>query len=158
VPDVREVREGDDERIGLLRVTATGALHDARRYPHGPSAQPIGFVVTGSQAVYFAGDTDIFAGMRDLNGTLDLALLPVWGWGSTLGPGHLDPARAAEAAALIEPRVAIPIHWGTFALPRPFRGNAASDRPAHEFQAQVKRRSPRVEVRLLRPGERTVVA
>lgn len=158
VPDVRELREGDHEQVGRLRVTATGAVHNALRYPRGPSAQPVGFVVTGSRAVYFAGDTDIFAGMRDLNGTLDLALLPVWGWGSTLGPGHLDPARAAEAAELIEPRVAIPIHWGTFALPRPFRGKAASDRPAHEFQAQVKRRAPRVEVRLLRPGGRTVIA
>ena len=30
---------------------------------------------------------------------VDVALLPVWGWGPTLGPGHLDPQRAAEAVA-----------------------------------------------------------
>ena len=31
---------------------------------------------------------------------LDAALLPVWGWGPRLGPGHMDPERAAAAAAL----------------------------------------------------------
>ena len=50
---------------------------------------------------------------RDRRGGLDLALLPVWGWGPRLGPGHLDPDRAAEAVALLRPAVAIPIHWGT---------------------------------------------
>ena len=44
---------------------------------------------------------------------LDLALLPVWGWGPRLGPGHLDPERAAQAVELLRPTVAIPIHWGT---------------------------------------------
>ena len=62
--------------------------------------------------------------MSELAGSIDLALLPVWGWGPTLGPGHLDPARAATAAALIAPRVAVPIHWGTFALRWPLSGRA----------------------------------
>ena len=44
---------------------------------------------------------------------IDVALLPVWGWGPRLGPGHLDPERAAEAVARLRPAVAIPIHWGT---------------------------------------------
>ena len=46
-----------------------------------------------------------------------MALLPVWGWGPSLGPGHLDPLRAAEAVARVRPRVAVPVHWGTLALP-----------------------------------------
>ena len=52
--------------------------------------------------------------MAALDDELDLALLPVWGWGPNLGPGHLDPERAARAAAMLSPRVAVPIHWGTF--------------------------------------------
>jgi hypothetical protein len=36
--------------------------------------------------------------MVDLEGEVDLALLPVAGWGRSLGPGHLDPARAARPA------------------------------------------------------------
>jgi L-ascorbate metabolism protein UlaG (beta-lactamase superfamily) len=46
---------------------------------------------------------------------IDVALLPVWGWGPTLGRGrHLDPERAAHALRLIRPRAAVPIHWGTY--------------------------------------------
>ena len=41
-------------------------------------------------------------------------MLPVWGWGPRIGEGHMDPIRAAAAAAIIRPRLAIPIHWGTF--------------------------------------------
>ena len=39
--------------------------------------------------------------------------MPIWGWGPSLGPGHMDPEQAAEALALLRPEVAVPIHWGT---------------------------------------------
>ena len=158
VSNVVELRAGDETQIGDLRVKAVTAAHGAHRRPLGPTAEPIGFVVHGPRTVYFAGDTDIFDGMSAMSGTLDLALLPVWGWGPTLGPGHLDPARAAQAAALLAPRVAIPIHWGTFALPGPFGGRAVGDAPAREFAEFAARDAPDVEVRLLRPGERTTLA
>ena len=32
----------------------------------------------------------------DLEG-IDLARRPVWGWGPRLGPGHMDPERAADS-------------------------------------------------------------
>ena len=67
----------------------------------------------GGRSVYFAGDTDVFEEMADL-APVDVALLPIWGWGPSMGPGHMDPARAAEAARLLDARVAIPIHWGTY--------------------------------------------
>ena len=158
VSGVVELRAGDETKIGDLRVKAVAAAHGAHRRPLGPTAEPIGFVVHGPRTVYFAGDTDIFDGMSAMSGTLDLALLPVWGWGPTLGPGHLDPARAARAAALLAPRVAIPIHWGTFALPGRFGGRAVGDAPAREFAEFAARDAPDVEVRLLRPGERTTLA
>ncbi len=60
-----------------------------------------------------AGDTALFSGMARLAGHVDVALLPVWGWGPRLGKGHLDPRSAAEAVRLIRPRIAVPIHWGT---------------------------------------------
>ena len=68
--------------------------HDGRRRPMGGAeADTIGFVVeAGDTRVYFAGDTDLFPGMEAIGAT-DLALLPVWGWGPTLGDGHMDPAR-----------------------------------------------------------------
>jgi L-ascorbate metabolism protein UlaG (beta-lactamase superfamily) len=103
--------------------------------------------------VYFPGDTDLFEGMTELAGA-DVALLPVWGWGPNLGRGHLDPGRAAEAAALLRPRLAVPIHWGTLypaglrrVLPRPLAD------PGDAFVEAVARRAADVIVRVLRPGE-----
>jgi L-ascorbate metabolism protein UlaG (beta-lactamase superfamily) len=95
--------------------------------------------------------------MADLAGTIDVALLPVSGWGATLGPGHLDPERAAEAVARIAPRVAVPIHWGTLAPRRPLKPHPEPDAPPWQFAELVARDTPAVEVRVLRPGERTVV-
>jgi L-ascorbate metabolism protein UlaG (beta-lactamase superfamily) len=153
--DVRQLSPGESLGIGALRITATPATHDPRRRPFGPAAPPIGFMIGASRSAYFAGDTDLFAAMEDMRGAVDVALLPVWGWGARLGPGHLDPERAAIAAALIAPAVAIPIHWGTFALGRAGRGQPDPERPAREFAAQVSRRAPSVDVRVLAPGQTT---
>ncbi len=71
---------------------------------------------TDDVRMYVAGDTDLFDGMTAL-GPVDVALLPVWGWGPSLGPGHLTPQRAAEAVKRVRPRIAVPVHWGTLALP-----------------------------------------
>ena len=151
VEDVRELAAGGEASVGDVRVIATPALHDDRRRPFGMHAEPVGFVARGSLGVYFAGDTDLFDGMRELRGTVDVALVPVWGWGPSVGEGHLDPQRAAQAVALIEPKLAIPIHWGTFALPWARDGD--SDRPAREFAELSASLAPEVEVRVLLPGE-----
>jgi L-ascorbate metabolism protein UlaG (beta-lactamase superfamily) len=153
VEDARELSPGDEATVGGVRVIATPAMHDERRRPFGTHAQPVGFLVGGSLGVYFAGDTDLFDGMASLRGTVDVALLPVWGWGPSVGEGHLDPQRAAQAVAMIEPWVAIPIHWGTFALPWARGGDA--NRPAREFAELVAELAPAVDVRLLGPGEST---
>jgi L-ascorbate metabolism protein UlaG (beta-lactamase superfamily) len=116
----------------------------------------VGYLIRASRSVYFAGDTDLFPAMQDMRGIVDVALLPVWGWGPRLGPGHLDPERAARAAALLAPEVAIPIHWGTLAR-WPGRGLPDPERPAREFAAQTKRYAPAVDVRVLTPGQSTTV-
>ncbi len=108
--------------------------------------------------MYFAGDTDVFDGMEALADGLDTALIPVWGWGPSLGPGHLDPKAAAGALRLLRPRLAIPIHWGTlfpFALDR-LRGKAPLlHDPPHEFASAAAELTPEVEVRVLQPGDAT---
>jgi L-ascorbate metabolism protein UlaG (beta-lactamase superfamily) len=152
--EVDEIGRGEEVRVGSVRMAAVPATHDSRRWPLGVSADPIGFVVQGSQTCYFAGDTDLFDAMSTLAGSIDVALLPVWGWGGAVGPGHLDPARAARAAALIVPRVVVPIHWGTFALARPARRPRDPGRAAREFIALVARDAPGVEVHVLEHGGR----
>jgi len=156
---VEELAVSESTAVGPLQVVAVPAQHDGQRLPHGPSAAAIGFVVRGTHSVYFAGDTDLLDDMERFAGGVDVALLPVAGWGPTLGPGHLDPARAAQAAARIHPRVAIPIHWGTLAVPLPpLINRARSDEPAQRFAALVADAAPQVEVRVLAPGEAIDIA
>jgi L-ascorbate metabolism protein UlaG (beta-lactamase superfamily) len=91
--------------------------------------------------------------MASLAENLDTALLPVWGWGPTLGSGHLDPRRAAEALRLLRPRRAIPIHWGTF---RPIGMGWSRMRflthPPQAFARHAAEMAPEVEVRVVAPG------
>jgi L-ascorbate metabolism protein UlaG (beta-lactamase superfamily) len=147
--DVREIGPGESIELGRLRVDAVEAEHDGRRRPGGPKGPALGYVLRGSRSVYFAGDTDLFAGMADL-APLDLALLPVAGWGPTLPPGHLDPERAASALALLRPALAIPIHWGTYRVARRRRDRASA--PAEAFARAAAALAPDVEVRILPVG------
>lgn len=151
---VVEVDVEERVRIGALEVRAVSAEHEGSRGPFWASAKALGYVVSGSRSVYFAGDTDLFEGMAEL-GPVDVALVPIWGWGPSLGPGHLDPRRAAEAAALIRPRLVVPIHWGTYApIHLGLRGTPRFlDLPPVEFVAAMREVAPDVEVRVLRPGE-----
>ena len=103
----------------------------------------------GSTSVYFAGDTDLFDDMAGL-GPVDVAALPVSGWGSRLPAGHLDATRAAEALRLLRPKIAVPIHWGTFGRPSE---RAPDDRPAREFVHAAAEVAPDVDVRILGIGE-----
>ena len=89
---------------------------------------------------------------------LDVALVPVWGWGPNLRGGHMDPRMAAEALTLLRPRVAVPIHWGTFwpkalGLVRPDRLRLPGIRVPDRGGARSRRRSAR---QILAPGERFV--
>ena len=150
---VVELSVGEEAQIGGVTVRAVAAEHGSSRIL-GTRAEALGYVVAGSRDVYFAGDTDLFPGMADLGEGLDVALLPIWGWGPSIGPGHLDPRRAAEALALIRPRVAVPIHWGTY---YPLTSARLSPpgfltAPAPEFERAAAELAPSVEVRVLPVG------
>ena len=149
---VTELAEGDTMSLGPLSITATHAAHSGFRPPVGPHASAIGYVIAGSRSVYFAGDTGLFPRMSALP-PVDVALLPVGGWGPTLRGGHMDPQHAAEALRLIRPRLAVPVHWGTFwpiglrgIRPRRFSG------PGAEFAARAAHTAPAVDVCVLAPG------
>ncbi len=174
--DVRELSVGEQLDVGALAVTAVPAHHDGHRRPRGPRAEALGFIVrgggrphageprlsaspAGGRSIYFAGDTELFAGMAEFAPSPDVALLPVAGWGPTLGAGHMGPLHAARAARLIEPRLAIPIHWGTLQPIGPFWGMtpARIAAPPRRFAEHVASLAPGVEVRILAPGEETAL-
>jgi L-ascorbate metabolism protein UlaG (beta-lactamase superfamily) len=151
--DVVAVDEGDELTVGPVTVRATHAEHEGGRPPFG-EGPALGYAILGSRRIFFAGDTDLFDAMEGLIPDLDLALIPIWGWGASLGRGkHLDPERAAEAVRRLAPRIAVPIHWGTY---RPAHRRAGAwflTEPAEAFARAAASVAPEVEVRVLRPGE-----
>jgi L-ascorbate metabolism protein UlaG (beta-lactamase superfamily) len=151
--DVVELEEGDQVEIGGVTVRATHADHEGGRPLRGPG-QALGYALLGSRRIYFAGDTGLFEGMDGLIPDLDLALVPIWGWGATLGRGkHLDPVSAAEAVRRLRPKLAVPIHWGTY---RPFHRSsrvAFLTAPGEVFARAAAAAAPDVEIRVLTPGE-----
>lgn len=133
---ITAVRRGEVVTVGDVRIEAVHAEHKASRGPHSrATADPVGFVVRASGAsIYFAGDTGLFDDMSGL-GPVDVALVPIWGWGRSLGELHLDPTSAAEATRRIDPHRVVPIHWGTYSPLRPGRTAPTwLDRPLGEFR------------------------
>jgi L-ascorbate metabolism protein UlaG (beta-lactamase superfamily) len=145
---VTEVEPGMTLEVAGIRLRVVEAVHDGRRRNFGGHIDAVGYLVEGTPTVYFAGDTDLFEGMSSL-GPLDVALVPIWGWGTSVGTGHLDPRRAAQALALLEPRLAIPIHWGTYSAAWASRADSA---PADAFALAAVEEAPGVEVRVLPVG------
>jgi L-ascorbate metabolism protein UlaG (beta-lactamase superfamily) len=147
---VHEVRAGEVVVVGEVEVQVVPAWHRARRRPGAQVLDALGFLVDG---VWFAGDTGLHDDLTALRGRVAIALLPIWGWGTSVGPGHLDPASASRALAMVRPEMVVPIHWGTllpFGLRRRHRDLLHT--PADEFAACAARMAPDVLVRRLDVG------
>ncbi|WP_274563894.1 MBL fold metallo-hydrolase [Streptomyces spiramyceticus] len=152
---ITEVAAGEEVRVKDLLVRAVPALHDGRRLPVGPHRAPaLGYVVTGEARTYFAGDTGLFDGMAEAVGPVDVALLPVGGWGPFLGHEHLDAGRAAQALARLAPVAAVPVHYGTY-WPIGLDGFRPHEfhSPGDEFVRKAARLAPEVAVHRLGHGE-----
>jgi L-ascorbate metabolism protein UlaG (beta-lactamase superfamily) len=152
IKNVIEIDDGERTAVGPIGIDTLAVRHDGRRTPFNRELPALSFVLEGPTRVYFAGDTDLFDEMASLAGRVDLALLPVSGWGPRLPEGHLDPQTAAEAARRIRPAIVVPIHWGTLgaAWARP---NPDPEAPTREFTDAVAALDAGIEVRVLAPGE-----
>jgi L-ascorbate metabolism protein UlaG (beta-lactamase superfamily) len=149
-----ELAPGDDVAVGPVRVRAVPAAHDGGRGPWSRErAVAIGFVVEGAARTWYAGDTGLFDEMSDL-APVDLALIPVGGWGPTLAAhGHLGPAHAVEALRRVKAAWAVPVHYGTLwpiGLGR-LRAHLFHE-PGGRFAEQAAAEVPDTRVRVLAPG------
>ena len=158
--EVYEVTEGDRVQVADVEITALPADHGQALSIPRPMETCLSYVMRNRLSIYFAGDTDLFEGMyevgRDFD--LDLALLPVWGYSHRLGAGHLTPLSAAQALKRLEPRVAVPIHWGSFRFMGPHSVWKRADylnTPPHAFAHHAAHLAPQTEIRVLQPGEWT---
>jgi L-ascorbate metabolism protein UlaG (beta-lactamase superfamily) len=106
----RVIRAGETITVGEVKVEAMAAYNLTKfRSPGNPfhprQAQHNGYIVTvGGERLYHAGDTDHIPEMSGIQ--CDVALLPV------SGTYVMTAEEAAQAAAVIKPRVAVPMHYG----------------------------------------------
>ncbi len=118
-----------------LKIALTPATHSS------PYGAPTGVVIIGKEAtIYHAGDTGVMMDMQ-LIGELykpDIALLPIGGHFT------MDPVEAAKAVELLKPKVAIPMHWGTFPV--------LYGKP-EDFKKLVEEKTPETKVVILQPGQ-----
>lgn len=130
---VKSIAAGESVEIGRLDVTAVAAYNTNKvdsngTLYHPPEAGGVGYVLNvEGRRIYHSGDTDVIPEMDQAAGA-DVALLPV------SGTYVMTAVEAAEAARRIEPRLAIPMHWGTV---------VGSRADAEQFSAQAT-----VEVRI----------
>ena len=101
----------EDELVRGVEVSTVAAYNTSKRDPDGNVFHPreagwLGYDVNvRGQRLYHSGDTDVIPEMDRVTG-VDVALLPV------SGTYVMTADEAAEAARRIQPRVAIPMHWG----------------------------------------------
>ncbi len=154
---------GADDRHPQVSVRLVPAVHGHRPMPHRPNAanghllrsvESDGRVTT----VWVVGDTEPFPAMTHLaelaGGPIDVALIPVGGWGPRLSGGHMDPAQAARVCAQVGVQTAIPVHWGTLHAPggRHFpRG--WMDHAGAAFAASAAREASETRAVVLAPGQ-----
>jgi L-ascorbate metabolism protein UlaG (beta-lactamase superfamily) len=160
--EVQEMEAGETLTVSDVQICALPAAHGGAFSGPRPMTKCLSYTLCNHLTVYFAGDTALFDGMDDV-GTLfdlDLALLPVWGYGPRVGTGHLTPLSAAQALKKLRPRVAVPIHWGTLRHAGPhavWQGVDYMNTPPHAFAEYAARMAPETEVRVLRPGQKTTI-
>ena len=131
--NVKIIAVGETVEVNGVKITGVPAYNTHRfRSPgvlfHPKEAGWLGLVVeVEGVKIYHAGDTDKIPEMSSIK--CDVALLPVG------GTYTMDADEAAEAANLIKPDIAIPMHWGT---------EIGSEEDANRFSEKAE-----VEVRIL---------
>ncbi len=150
---LHEVAPGDTVQFGGLQVSVLAADHDGRRHVGSPHRGPaLGYLVEGRYRCWYPGDTGPQLALDEVQ-QVDLALMPVGGWGPSLGRGHLDSRQAAQAIRSTNPANAVPVHWGTWwPIGLPQRPDLI-DRPAIAFADQVAQIAPSTRVHILRHSQ-----
>jgi L-ascorbate metabolism protein UlaG (beta-lactamase superfamily) len=147
---------------GPVEVRQVRADHRHRPMPHRPN-DAHGHLLRGPSArVWVAGDTSLYPGMASLpdlaGGPLDVAVVPVWGWGPRLSEGHMNPEQAALACALTGARWGVPVHWGTLHPPLVARfARGWLERPGAAFAEELARVAPQCRPLVLRPAEASTI-
>jgi len=118
---------GGKMNVGAVTIEAVAAYNTNKgpapgKFFHPKGEGRLGFILTmDGTRVYFAGDTDLIPEMKSVR--CDIALLPV------SGTYVMTPEEAAEAAKVINPKIAVPMHYGAI---------VGSEADAKKFKSLVK--------------------
>lgn len=127
---------GGSVNIDGITITMTQAYHSS------PTGSPCGYVIRleDGATLYHAGDTGIFEGMRLIAELypLDVAMLPIG------GVFTMDSFQAAKALELLQPKMAIPMHYKTFPI---------LEQSGENFVHLAGEQAPQVKVVVLAPGK-----
>jgi L-ascorbate metabolism protein UlaG (beta-lactamase superfamily) len=130
-----------------VAVRLVRAVHHARPMPHRPNGAYGHLVRVRDAVVWLAGDTSLYDEMTVLphlagREGIDLAIVPIGGWGPRLSAGHMGPAEAATACAMTRAGSALPVHWGTLHPPGMHHFGDWMDRPLREFRSALAMTAP----------------
>lgn len=102
--DCLEIKPDEKIELDWVKVVATRAYNRSKDF-HPLKNNWVGYIITvDGQSIYIAGDTDLINEMKEIKA--DIAILPV---GGTYTMNYIE---AAQAAQMIKPKLAIPIHFG----------------------------------------------
>jgi len=127
VKDIRYLDPGGKFTVGKVEIEATPAYNINKFREPGHAFHPkgekrLGFVFRmDGTTVFFAADADFIPEMKSIR--CDIALLPV------SGTYVMTAEEAAEAAATINPKIAVPMHYGAI---------VGSEADAKKFKSLVK--------------------
>lgn len=128
------LRAGEQEEIDNIKIFAVDSYNIGKEFH--PKGFGIGFILEAEKKrIYFAGDTDLIPEMKSYK--TDIACLPV------SGTYVMTSSEAVQAAKIIKPKIAIPLHYGG--------GIVGTDKDAEEFSKGLQ--GSGIKTRILKKGE-----
>ncbi|MBA2661042.1 MAG: MBL fold metallo-hydrolase [Bradymonadaceae bacterium] len=118
---IQEMDWWDETKIGALTIAATPSRHFSGRGLLDRFATLwASWTFVGPQhRVFFSGDTGLFDGFADISktyGPFDIAMFEIGAYHPNWGQIHLGPEDALTAFEMMDAKLVVPIHWGTFDL------------------------------------------
>lgn len=133
--DARRIIEGDvlEGSLAIKGVNIEVVPAYNLEKPNHPRGDGVGYIVElDGIRIYHAGDTDLIPEMKDINA--DVVLLPI------SEAYTMSEEEAAEAAVMIGPKVAIPMHYGCV---------EGTEADPQRFKELVNEKAPGIEVIIL---------
>jgi len=130
------IEPNEELNLGEIKVSAIPAYNKDKHF-HPQNELWVGYVIKFEDVIiYHSGDTDIIPEMQKLTGYKQpgkefIALLPVG------GRFTMSAEEAAEAAEIIKPTLAVPMHWGSI---------VGTEEDAKEFKELCEEKGIKAEI------------